>query len=266
VALVQLIAAPPFEALFDFGVSTSPLEPGYTQVLKNSTYSAAAGFGWLEGSVDSRDRGASAGNALERDFNFTKFATFAVDVPFPGEYEITLTLGDGGGYLRDQMGIIVEGLQLDSVTSTGIVVRTYTVMVTDGQLTLLLDDLGGDPNVMINGLEVREVVQASGMQTAGSSSDGDSSASGLNPTGGHFVGSQQQSLPLAALANAWKESSLFARPLGSSDKAKVTPLVSQGQTPRFDDHPVLDQVFSANLPAILDQLDQLGKVALDPSI
>jgi hypothetical protein len=119
---------------------------------------------------------------------------------------------------------------------------------------------------MINGLEVREVVQASGMQTAGSSSDGDSSASGLNPTGGHFVGSQQQSLPLAALANAWKESSLFARPLGSSDKAKVTPLVSQGQTPRFDDHPALDQVFSANLPAILDQLDQLGKVALDPSI
>ncbi len=36
------------------------------------------------------------------------------------------------------------------------VARTYRVTVADGQLTLLLDDLGGaDPNVVINALEVK---------------------------------------------------------------------------------------------------------------
>ncbi len=85
----------------------------------------------------------------------------------PALYEITLTMGDGLGYTRDQMGVFLEGVQFDSVTSSGTeyAINTYQVTVTDGQLTLLLDDLGGDPLVMINGLDV----VTAGMDTAGPS-------------------------------------------------------------------------------------------------
>src|SRR5690606_32758875 len=62
----------------------------------------------------------------------------------------------GLGYVRDEMGIFLEGNQVDAVTANGVdyEVRTYQVRITDGQLTLTLDDLGGDPLTVINSLEV----------------------------------------------------------------------------------------------------------------
>jgi hypothetical protein len=149
----------PFEKHLDFGKNRSPVAAGYEGVVSNSNYSSAVGHGWLSGTVGSRDRGVSAGDALSRDFNFTKFATFVVDVPAAGFYDVTLTMGDGRAStpLRDEMGVFLEGLQVDSVASQPgeYVTTVYQVAVSDGQLTLLLDDLGGsDLYVIINGMSV----------------------------------------------------------------------------------------------------------------
>src|SRR5207249_3945602 len=53
----------------DFGTPNSSLAAGYTQVTEGTTYSAALGYGWQSGVIDSRDRGC--GSDLTRDFNFT---------------------------------------------------------------------------------------------------------------------------------------------------------------------------------------------------
>ena len=48
--------------------------------------------------------------------NTTSDATFAVDVP-AGMYQVTLVLGDHGKKAHDQMGVFLEGTQVDSVTT-----------------------------------------------------------------------------------------------------------------------------------------------------
>ena len=57
---------------------------------------------------------------------------------------VTLTLGDASWY-HERMGIHLEGALVGEVsTATGeFVTRSYTVTVSDGQLTLRLQDLGG---------------------------------------------------------------------------------------------------------------------------
>ena len=82
-----------------------------------------------------------------------------VDVP-NGTYRVELRLGDAGKYQHDQMGISLEGSPVDSVTTAAgqLVWQTYTVKVTDGQLTVDLYDLGGkDKKVAIAGLVVTAV-------------------------------------------------------------------------------------------------------------
>ena len=140
-------------ARFDFGTSISPVAPNYTGVTNWDRYSAALGYGWQVGSVYSLSRG---GDPLTADVNYTKDATFAVDLP-NGEYDVIVTLGEPGSIVHDQMGISLEGVQLDSVTTGAgqFVANTYRTSVSDGQLSVGLRDLGGsDPWVMINGLDI----------------------------------------------------------------------------------------------------------------
>ena len=71
-------------------------------------------------------------------------------------------MGDGDSIYptRDDMGVFLEGVQVDSVTSlpTQHVTSTYQVTVTDGQLNLSLRDLGGpDPYVIVNSIAVNYV-------------------------------------------------------------------------------------------------------------
>jgi fibronectin type 3 domain-containing protein len=144
----------PFSAHFDFGTSNSPLEAGYTRVTETTKYNAGLTYGWQSGTISSRDRGT--GSNLDRDLNFTSNGTFAVDLP-NGRYQVDMILGDTGPYWHDNMGIYLEGIQKDGVsTASGQVVRrSYTVDVLDGQLNLLLKDLGGtDPNVTIEALDI----------------------------------------------------------------------------------------------------------------
>jgi hypothetical protein len=141
-------------AHLDFGTASSPVASGYTQVTQSTNYGAAQGYGWQSGAIVGLDRGT--GTDLTRDLNYTSIGTFAVDVP-NGSYSVTLTTGDMGAAQHDQMGIFLEGTQVDTVSTAAgqIVTRTYTVTVADGQLNLQMKDLGGsDPNITIEGLDV----------------------------------------------------------------------------------------------------------------
>ena len=153
-AAVTVTPPPPFSAKYDFGTATSPVQTGYTQVTENTKFSSTLGYGWKSGTIVSRDRGI--GSNLDRDFNFTTNGTFAVNLP-NGNYQVNMDLGDKGPYLHDDMGIFLQGAQVDEVTTAAsqVVSKSYTVNVVNGQLDLLLKDLGGvDPNVCIESLSI----------------------------------------------------------------------------------------------------------------
>ena len=138
---------------FDFGILGSPVESGHTAVYPQSLYSSAVGYGWRSGYITGANQSGSS--ALARDMNYTVDGTFAVDLP-SGTYTVGLTMGDTT-YHHDNMGIYLEGTQVDTVTPVvgQYTTRSYQVNVADGQLTLRLKDLGGsDPNAIINGLTI----------------------------------------------------------------------------------------------------------------
>ena len=146
-----------FSAYYDFGMSNSPVADDYTPVTPETRYTPDLGYGWLTGDVWNRDRGR--GSALECDFNFTKLATFVVDVAEePAEYEVTVTLGDLGPYWHDRSGVYLEGDlvgELSTARKEMAEPAIYRVQVNDGQLTLMLDDLGGsDPYVCIAAMSI----------------------------------------------------------------------------------------------------------------
>lgn len=132
-------------ARFDFGTPSSPVEPNYLQVTQNTSYPSGTTViaGWYQAqSLSGRDSGS--GSALDRDANITTDGKFLVDVP-NGTYQVDMRLGElYAGH--DRTGVFLEGVQVDNVTPTsyfGVVSRSYTVTVADGQLTVGLKDLGG---------------------------------------------------------------------------------------------------------------------------
>jgi len=147
---------PAFEAHLDFGTSSSPLEAGYTRVTIANWTNLTAGGDVDRNTGSALDRGT--GSNLQQDMNFLQLGTFRVAVP-NNTYDVTVTLGDtaGPGTGHDQMGVFLEGTFVDTVTTAlGVVVaNTYSVTVSDGELTLLLDDLGGaNDYVTLLGLDV----------------------------------------------------------------------------------------------------------------
>jgi Zn-dependent metalloprotease/fibronectin type 3 domain-containing protein len=153
VVINSLELTPATPRKFDFGTTTSPVAGGFVRVANTTTYTAQLGYGWLSGTIASRDR--ATGGDLNRDFNFTPLGTFQVTLP-NGTYNVRLTIGDATG-AHEQMGIYMEGVLKDTLSTAvnQFLVKTYSVTVSDGQLTVLLDDLGGaDVNVVLNALEV----------------------------------------------------------------------------------------------------------------
>jgi fibronectin type 3 domain-containing protein len=146
--------SPPPLLWFDFGTPTSPIAGGFLQVTHATAHTALRGFGWLSGSIASRERGT--GTEVTRDFNFTRDGTFAVDV-IPGRYRVTVTLGDAAS-AHDFMEVYLEGEYAGTVSTAAnqFATNTYSVNVIDGQLTVRLYDAGGaDVNAVINALWVR---------------------------------------------------------------------------------------------------------------
>jgi len=146
-------ASPPPPLRFDFGTPTSPVTSNHLQVTHATVYTPERGYGWLSGSIASRDRGTAL--SQYRDFNFTSDGTFVADL-IPGRYEVWVLIGDAT-HAHDQMGIEIEGELVDVLwtVADSFANQTYTVTVRDGQLTVrLVDQGGGDPNVVINQLVV----------------------------------------------------------------------------------------------------------------
>ncbi|MCR9295532.1 MAG: FG-GAP-like repeat-containing protein [bacterium] len=140
---------------FDFGTPTSPVAPGYAQVTATTIYSSALGYGWLTSGVQQLDRGGT--DPATRDLNYNSEMTFAVDLP-NGTYSVAVTLGDIGNSHHDDVGVYVQGSQVDRVSTDAgqIVNQIYqNISITNGQLQVQLRDLGGtDPNAVIEALEV----------------------------------------------------------------------------------------------------------------
>ena len=152
---IAAMAAVPTQ--FDFGTRSSAVEDGFRRAT-GVTYAAAAGFGWLAGaqSITTANR-RGAGSALERDLVALSMGTFEVEVN-NGRYEVTARLGDLAN-ARDQMGVFLEGTQVATVDTTAglIVASSHVVEVSDGRLSVGLDDLGGsDPLASIVGLSVKQ--------------------------------------------------------------------------------------------------------------
>jgi fibronectin type 3 domain-containing protein len=143
----------PVPTKFEFEPASAPLASGYAQVTENTTYSTFRDYGWQSGVIQSRNRGT--GNTLTQSFDFTPNGTFAVNLA-NGWYNATVTMGDAL-YMHDDMGVFFQGTQVDTVTTAAnqFVTNTYEVQVTNGQLVLGLQDLGGsDPNVVINAMTI----------------------------------------------------------------------------------------------------------------
>lgn len=152
---------PPFPlvAAFDFGLSSSPIETGYTRVTNLTAYSASTGFGWSSlVELVSRDRGAP--DDLRRDLvqgNNTAEHIFSVDLA-NGDYRITVIMGDQD-YGHDLMDVYAEDvLKINDLTTVAGVFQqvTFYVTVADGQLNLrFVDDGGLDPNWAIAALSIQ---------------------------------------------------------------------------------------------------------------
>jgi hypothetical protein len=144
------LTADSFDARFDFGTDSSPLEAGHTNVTHATLYSAGTGYGWQSAASGSIDR--ATGNDLERDLVYTtSSSTFLVDAP-NGTYTVSITLGDI--YDRPSMRVYLEGVLVDTVSTTAgnPVTKSYEVTVTDGQLTFTLEKADPVRSPTLNGL------------------------------------------------------------------------------------------------------------------
>jgi len=144
---------------YDFGIPTSPVEPGFINVTIYTLYSTSQGYGWNNTPLDGRDRGS--GTYLTRDLIFdTEDREFKVDIP-NGTYYLTIYLGDMD-YAHDNMDVTAEGTVLadDANTSAG-EIKTFTskVTVSDGQLNVIFhDDDGSNPHWTSNGLVIKQTI------------------------------------------------------------------------------------------------------------
>ena len=145
---------------FDFGTATSPVAEGYQQVLRTSLYTPESGWGITtpEGTtLFDRDRstdGSPAG-AMEDDFVAGTNWGFALDGVPAGEYEVTVTIGDGlSSAAGTNATLTLEGVAQTRLSSErGLnAAATYPVTVTDGQLTIGF--AGSGLGAYINGLVV----------------------------------------------------------------------------------------------------------------
>ena len=141
-----------FEAHYDFGTGSSPVETGYTQATIGSWTNLVEG-----GDVD-----RSKGSDLERDLCYMHDGTYTVTSVPADTYTVTLYIGDldSSKPLRDKNDVYLQGKlvenDLDTPTAT-MLMRTYNGIVVDGsgKLTVRLVGLGGSNDfVLVAGMDV----------------------------------------------------------------------------------------------------------------
>ena len=135
----------------DFGTDVSPVAGGQVGV-GLLPYTASRGLGWTNmTNVSVVDRGVGAAGV--RDIALASSGSFAFDVP-NGPVIVRINFGDQTK-AHEQMRVTTEGVVRPVVSTLAgqVVTRIYTVNVTDGQLNLDFQDMGGaDPEVAISGL------------------------------------------------------------------------------------------------------------------
>jgi len=149
-----------FQGRFDFGTASSPLMAGYTRITTTPVYTPALGYGWASSGEAGRNMwdyaGSGGSTALTRDCVYdSRPGVFVVDVPWSTTYTVTVYFDCN--YQHDKVRIYLEGAFMEEINQPAnvVVTRTYTVAVSDGQLTLALQDGGGsDANWLISGLDV----------------------------------------------------------------------------------------------------------------
>jgi uncharacterized repeat protein (TIGR02543 family) len=154
--IVANFASPPPKTRFDFGISGSPVEAGYTQVSDVTSYSASQGYGWSS-TANLRSRDRSAPDELRRDFIFGNTeGNFKVDLS-NSEYLVTVVIGDLS-FRHDKIDIYAEGVHVidDITTPAGSFQEvSFRVAVVDEQLNLrVVDDGGTDPNWVLDALTI----------------------------------------------------------------------------------------------------------------
>jgi hypothetical protein len=128
---------------------------GWEQVLTTTSYSGATGYGWtlLAGSDYSGVWRPGVGDDMESDFIKGEDGAFRVDLPSPGTYEVTLTLGDLGGWPSEQT-ISINGVFQETVSTADgeLVTVSYEVEASSGYVIVELE--ATLPRFKIHGLEV----------------------------------------------------------------------------------------------------------------
>jgi hypothetical protein len=151
---------------FDFNASNAPgvTATGFLPVRGSDTYTAARGFGWNV-VVPEFDRGTASPVtvALYRDGHYGNAGpagarTFRIQVD-PGVYNLRVYVGDAS-VSRDNIRVSAEGgVGLIVVPNTAVnnfvsVTFTGQDVNADGILDVTIQDLGGDPYWVINGLDI----------------------------------------------------------------------------------------------------------------
>ncbi len=162
---LQSLSSSSFAAGFDFGTSGSPVAAGYFQATAGTNYNNTAGYGWITSAyTGAKDRGGV--DLLTRDSIYAQNRTFAVDVP-AGTYDVTVTIGDAIG-ASDHFKVSLEGVEAGRLSAAAgqHVSGTYRVTVSDGQLTIHLEDLGGSGRYFyLNAIQVESTGAAAVDQT-----------------------------------------------------------------------------------------------------
>jgi len=134
--------------LYDVGPANSPLFNGYLPLTAGAS-SQLNPYGWTSSAgIQSRNRGSSAGNNLNRDLLFNSNpSTFEQSVD-NGNWYALITFGDV--FYHDNMAVDVEGeRKLDGITTQAGEYRNEFVSarVVDGKFTMTFSDESGvDPN------------------------------------------------------------------------------------------------------------------------
>jgi subtilisin-like proprotein convertase family protein len=140
-----------YDQWIDFGTDTSPVAGGQAGV-GLLPYDPSRGLGWTDlANVQIVDRGLGAAGV--RDIALTSAASFSMDVP-NGPVIIRVNFGDQAA-AHEQMRVKTEGIArpLVSTVAGQVLTRIYSVNVTDGQLNLEFEDMGGaDPYVAVSGI------------------------------------------------------------------------------------------------------------------
>jgi hypothetical protein len=154
---------------FDFGPTASPTATGFIGVSGSTVFSPTLGYGWST-AVGDFDHGTTGTFPvttipLYQDGSYgtsgpANAGTFNIQVN-PGLYSLRIYVGDHT-FARDQIQVTVEGGSGPVIVPTTAINQFVTVTLSgqdinsDGRLEVRIQDLGGDPSWVINGLDIAQ--------------------------------------------------------------------------------------------------------------